>query len=99
MNGDLDVQGKLYAFNLIPGNLKIKVIGSNRTVGDAGANGMDIVADIEAPGAGFLAKNDLHFRGRLVVNTIDVKNNAEIYYDVTLGSSGAGGGSPIVTVD
>ena len=99
VNGDLDVQGRLYAFNLIPGNLKIKVIGSNRTVGDAGANGMDIVADIEAPGAGFLAKNDLHFRGRLVVNTIDVKNNAEIYYDVTLGSSGAGGGSPIVTVD
>jgi hypothetical protein len=97
INGNVDVQGTLYAYNNIPANLKIKVIGNNRVFGNAGSDDVDIIADIEAPGADLVSKNKFKFRGRMIFDTIDVKNNAEIYYDTALGSSG-GGGAKVVTV-
>jgi hypothetical protein len=96
VNGPANVGGTLYAYNLIPGNLRVYVLGNN-AFGDLDNNGMDIVADIIAPNASFLARNNLEVRGRLLVKTIELKNNADIYYDVSLGGAG-GGGAVIATV-
>ena len=94
-NGPVDLNGGLRAYNLIPGNLKIYQIGSY-TFGDSDGNNIDLVADISAPSANFVAKNNLTFRGRMVMASIDVQNNAEMYYDAALG--GTSGGAKVVTV-
>ena len=46
---------------------------------------MDITAYVIAPGANFAAKNNLVFRGSGFFNSIDVKNNADFFYDESLG--------------
>jgi Flp pilus assembly protein TadG len=96
VNGPVTVGGALQAYDLVPANLKIYQRGAN-VFGDDTVNGMDVVADISAPLATFEAKNSLLFRGRMVINAIEVKNNAEIYYDVAL-SDATPGGPVIVTV-
>ena len=90
VNGPIMVSGSLCAYNLVPGNLKIYQLGNN-DFGDDDINGGDIVADVIAPRADFLARNNLTFRGRLLVRTIVLQNNADLYYDVALGSSMVGG--------
>ena len=96
VNGPVVVGGALRAYDLSPANLKIYQRGAN-VFGDDNINGMDIVADISAPLATIEAKNALLFRGRMIVDNIDIKNNAEIYYDITL-SDATAGGPLIVTV-
>ena len=56
VNGPVEVNGALRAYNLIPGNLKIYQIGSY-TFADSDNNGnnIDLVADISAPSATFSA--------------------------------------------
>lgn len=97
VNGPIEVNGALRAYNLIPGNLKIYQIGSY-TFADSDNNGnnIDLVADISAPSATFAAKNNLTFRGRMVAGSISVKNNSDVYYDSALG--GSNGGPKVVTV-
>ena len=98
VNGDVDVNGSLLAYNLIPGNLKINQIGTHVFGDDDGSgNNLNIVADISGPNSTFVANNNLEFRGRIVMKSITLKNNAEIYYDVALGGA-TGGGATIVTV-
>lgn len=96
VNGPVNISGAIRAYNLIPANLTIKQRGNN-VFGDPSANGIDIVADIQAPGSDFVAKNNLKFRGRMIVRSIEVKNNAEIYYDSALGES-TGGTMRVLTV-
>lgn len=96
VNGPIMVAGSLLAYDLIPGNLKIYQIGGN-DFGDGTVNGMNVVADIVAPTCDFLARNNLTFRGRMVMKSIELKNNGDIYYDVALGTSN-GPGPLIVTV-
>jgi hypothetical protein len=97
VNGPVEVNGALLAYNLIPANLKVNQIGAN-TFADSDGNGnnIDIVADVSAPSATFVAKNNLLFRGRLVARSIEVKNNAEMFYDVKL--TAPGGSGKVVTV-
>jgi hypothetical protein len=97
VNGPVEVNGALRAYNLIPGNLKIYQIGSY-TFADSDNNGnnIDLVADISAPSAAFSAKNNLTFRGRMIAASITVKNNADVYYDTALGGGNAG--PKVVTV-
>jgi hypothetical protein len=96
IKGPIVVGGSLYPYNMIPGNLKIYQIG-NYDFGDDGVNGADIVADIIAPEADFLARNNLTFRGRMIVNSIVLQNNGDLFYDVALGGS-TGGGAVVFTV-
>jgi len=97
VNGPVEVNGALRAYNLIPSNLKIFQIGSY-TFADSDNNGnnIDLVADISAPSAAFSAKNNLTFRGRMIAGSISVKNNADVYYDTALGGGNAG--PKVVTV-
>ena len=96
VNGPIEINGALRAYDLIPGNLKVYQLGAN-TFADSDGNGnnIDIVADVSAPLATLVAKNKLLFRGRLIAGTIEVKNNADLFYDVNLGGTG---GSKVVTV-
>lgn len=96
VNGPIMIAGSLLAYDLIPGNLRIYQINNN-DFGDGTANGMRIVADVMAPTSDFFARNNIDFFGRLVVKSIELLNNAEIYYDVALGGS-TGVGPTIVTV-
>ena len=98
INGPVEINGALRAYNLIPANLRVYQIG-NYTFADSDSNGnnIDIVADVSAPSAHFMAKNSLLLRGRLVAGSIEVKNNADFFYDVGLGGAG-GNGSKVVTV-
>ena len=95
INGNVDLQGELTAYQSIPANLKIYQIGSNRTFGNSSANDITIYAVIMAPNSAFSAKNNLKFYGSSVFKTIDVKNNADIYYDESLGSAS---GTPTVVM-
>jgi Flp pilus assembly protein TadG len=96
VNGPVEINGALLAYNLVPGNLKVFQIGAT-TFADSDGNGnnINIVADVSAPQAAFMARNNLLLRGRLIAASIDVKNNAEIYYDLSLGTTE---GSRVVTV-
>jgi len=96
VNGPIIVGGALYPYNMIPGNLRIYQIG-NYDFGDDGINGADIVADIVAPEADFLARNNITFRGRMIVHSITLQNNGDFFYDVALGGS-TGGGAVVMTV-
>ncbi|HEX8912753.1 MAG TPA: hypothetical protein VF796_10375, partial [Humisphaera sp.] len=95
VNGDLNVSGTLTAYQNVPANLKVYVIGA-RTIADDGYNNVDITADIEAPSSAFESKNNLTFRGRLLADTILTKNNADLFYDESLGD--AGGATVVTTI-
>lgn len=86
INGNAAVSGSLLAYQNIPRNLKIYMIGA-RVFGDGNANDVDVTADIEAPYSAFIVKNNLYFRGRMLFDTITVKNNAEMFYDEFYGPS------------
>jgi Flp pilus assembly protein TadG len=95
LNGDASVDGTLRAADRLPASLKVYVIGA-RTFGDAGANDFDVTADIEAPQAAFVAKNNFTFRGRMFFDSIEFKNNADLYYDESFGR--ADGSATVQTV-
>ena len=95
VNGPIMVSGSLQPVSLVPADLRINQLG-NYPFNDDDFNGMDIVADIVAPGASFEAKNNFTFRGRMIVSTIHLWNNADIYYDLALGGTGLG--RSVVTV-
>jgi hypothetical protein len=96
VNGNIHLKGSLRAYNLIPANLKVYQLGADRVFDTDEDNGVDIVADVVAPGSAFTARNNLHFRGRMSFATVDLRNNAEIYYDAILGSTTATGSTPAV---
>jgi Flp pilus assembly protein TadG len=85
VNGNVDLDADLTAYNKIPSNLKIYQIGNNRTFGDVGNNNIDIYADVESPGGNFVAKNNMNFYGMAVFNTITVKNNSNFFFDEATG--------------
>lgn len=87
VNGDVNLSGSLKAYQMIPSNLTVYQLGSGRTFGNSGANGITVCADVIAPGADFVAKNNLEFYGSGFFKTVDVKNNCDFYYDVQLGKA------------
>ncbi len=96
VNGNVDLNGDLTAYNSVPSNLKIYQLGTGRSFGDSGSNNMDIIAVISAPGSDFSAKNNMKFRGACTFETINCKNNADFYYDEAIGS--AAGGTTVTMV-
>ncbi|HEV8377363.1 MAG TPA: pilus assembly protein TadG-related protein [Tepidisphaeraceae bacterium] len=85
VNGNVDLDADLRAYNNIPSNLKIYQIGTGRTFGDVGTNNLVVVADVEAPGADFEARNNVIFMGMAVFRTITVKNNSQFFFDEAAG--------------
>ena len=89
VNGPCDINGGLYAANLIPANLRFYQYGNN-TFGESSTNIMNVVADIWAPNADFIMKNNGTFRGRAYFHSFTAKNNAQVYYDESFGPASGG---------
>ena len=68
----VDVEGK-------PSNLKILQIGTGRT--STAQNDFSITAAVTAPGSTFIANNKLFFYGTAVFQSVEAKNNTEIFVD------------------
>jgi hypothetical protein len=89
VNGNVDLQGELRAFQEMPSNLTVYVVGDKRTFGDAKANGSSstfaIVGNVIAPTADLEMKNNFHYSGAGYFKTITMKNNAHFFYDQELG--------------
>jgi Flp pilus assembly protein TadG len=94
VNGNVVIGGNLTASSGVPGDLVIYQYGAN-TFGDPSINGMAITADVIAPGSDFTAKNNLTFYGAGFFNSITTKNNADFYYDTTIGPAD---GSTVVSM-
>lgn len=88
LNGNLTLDGALTAYKNIPANLRIYILGPNRTFGpstSSGSNHMTIIADVWAPTTNYNSKNNDVFMGRAFFNSITaLKNNAQFYYDSSL---------------
>ncbi len=82
VNGDIDVSGSITAYDSIPANLHIYQLGSGRSFSASGS----ITAVIIAPGSDFSTKNNFNFYGSCLFNTITAKNNADFFYDTSLGA-------------
>ena len=96
IDGNVDLMGDFRAYQDLPSNLKVYVVGNNRTFGDANANGnsqtFTLAAVILAPGADLIMKNNFKFSGSGLFKSISTKNKAEFFYDLGLGDpSGANG--------
>ena len=93
ISGDAVIDGTIGPASGTPSDLNIYQYGSHN-FGDLGINGINITANVMAPGSDLVAKNALYFYGGAVFNSINVWNNAEFYYDAELG---AADGSNVVT--
>jgi hypothetical protein len=98
VNGNVDLEGDLIAYNSVPSNLAVFQYGASSTFGSTagGANNTNIIADILAPTVAMTEKNNLYYYGRGFFASIDTKNNADFYYDEAFGA--AIGGKTIMTV-
>ncbi len=76
--------GEIAAYQNIPASLKIRQRGAGTNFGGPNANSVNLIADIEAPQTAFAAKNNATIQGRAIFDSINVKNNAEFYYDESL---------------
>ena len=85
VNGAVTLDGTLAPASLIPGDLTIYQYGTT-TFGDSSANGITIYATVYAPNSDFSAKNNLTFYGSGTFNSITAKNNANFFFDQSLGS-------------
>jgi hypothetical protein len=97
VNGPVDLNGTMNPLDEIPDHLRIFQLGANTfdfVNGSGGGNNILLVAVIDAGGCDLIVKNNLEFRGRMTFRTIEVKNDADLYYDTALG--GANGGTRIV---
>jgi hypothetical protein len=84
VNGPVDLNGDLRAYNGIPAHLKLYQRGSG---GFGVGNNVTLTADIEAPASDLDTHNNFTFRGRMLFRTITLHNNADLYYDEDLGPS------------
>src|SRR5439155_9558420 len=85
VNGNVLIDSDMTAYNNIPSNLTIYQLGANRTFGDSKANNVNIVADIQAPGADLVMNNKLTFMGVGIFDTITTKNDAQFFVDEASG--------------
>jgi hypothetical protein len=85
VNGPVAVGGTLAPTSGVPSDLKIYQYGSSG-FGDSASNGMNITAQVQAPGSDFVAKNNLYYAGSGIFNSITTKNNAEFYFDEQQGA-------------
>jgi Flp pilus assembly protein TadG len=91
VNGNIIIKkAEVRAYQTRPANLIIYQHGTNRTFGDPNGNDTEITAHIVAPGASAIFNNKVTIRGSATFNTMEMRNNAEFFFDET--SSPPGGG-------
>jgi hypothetical protein len=73
-----------------PPDLHIYQLGANIFGSDPSDNNVKVTAEIDAPLSTLEMKNNFTFAGRMFFRTIDIKNNALIFYDKSLGSANGG---------
>lgn len=88
----------VFAYNNIPSNLRILIRGAGTYFGGTNANNITLVADITAPQTIFQVNNDASLYGAAVFSIIDVRNNAEFFYDVRINRMLGVSGGAIVLV-
>jgi hypothetical protein len=93
--GGADMSGKVINLNTNPATFALLVAGSSTVptaveLGDGAVTAIDAPMAIYAPNSTVDFKNNLDFKGSLVVKTIKVKNNAEIAYDTRIGGIASG---------
>jgi Flp pilus assembly protein TadG len=76
--------GEITAYQAIPANLRIRQRGAATVFGGDTANSVEFTAAVDAPQTKFNAFNSPTLKGRATFRSIDVKNNAEFYYDEAL---------------
>jgi hypothetical protein len=81
VNGNIDLNDLLIAYQGVPNNLRIYQLGASRTFD--GKNTLKAV--IIAPRSAFTAENVFNFYGACVFDTITVKNNCAFFYDESVG--------------
>jgi hypothetical protein len=79
VNGDITTDADFVTSGAIPSNLKIFQLGTDRTF--TAEKDIHLVAEVQAPGSDFYAKNNAYLSGSGIYKTITVKNNAEFYFD------------------
>jgi hypothetical protein len=85
VNGDITISAdrlNLEAYNDIPSNLTLYQIGTSRSF-SVNHNENRIVAQVQAPGSGFLAHDKLDFEGTAIFATIVVHDDGILYFDET----------------
>ena len=89
VDGNVDLMGDFLAYQNVPSNLHIYVVGNNRTFGDNNANGnaktFSLAAVVLAPTADLVMKNNFRFSGAGIFKSITTKNKSEFFYDLALG--------------
>lgn len=93
--GSADMTGKVQNLNTNPATFALLVAGSATVptavdLSDGAVTAIDAPMAIYAPNSTVDFKNNLDFRGSLVVKAIKVKNNADIDYDTRIGSITSG---------
>ena len=92
VNGDISIDNKtsITAYQGRPSNLKIYQTGANRSF--YANNDFEITACIIAPNSNFVANNKLTFYGTAVFQSIEAKNNADVFVDERAMSEAVSGG-------
>jgi hypothetical protein len=90
--------GEILAYDSIPANLHIIQRGAGTVFGGPNANNVTFIAAIDAPETDFIVNNGPSLQGRATFRSIQVKNNANFYYDESLRSAVPGYGNGITTV-
>lgn len=93
--GGADLTGKVINVNTNPATFALLVAGSSTVptavdLADGAVTALDAPMAIYAPNSTVDFKNNLDFKGSLVVKSIKVKNNATIAYDTRIGSISSG---------
>ena len=93
--GGADMSGRVINLNTNPATFALMVAGSSTVATavdlfDGAVTAIDAPMAIYAPNSTVDFKNNLDFKGSLVVKTIKVKNNADIDYDTRIGDIASG---------
>lgn len=90
ITGDLNAGNNftISAYQNKPANVRLRFVGSADL--DTG-NSPDIEAEIYLPGGDVELGNNAILKGSVVAKKLELGNNANLYYDTALGSTGSGG--------
>jgi Flp pilus assembly protein TadG len=89
VNGNIDIDDPIVTHGSLPANLKIYQLGSDRKFDIAKET--TLTAQIHAPGSKFNAKKELVFHGSMIIKSLKVAKNADMFVDES--STDSSGGS------
>jgi hypothetical protein len=91
LTGNLNAGNSLTinAYQNKPTNFKLRLVGTGHTF--SAGNGLDLTAELYAPGWDFRMLNNGQVAGSIVARSIDAGTNGELFYDTSLGSTASSG--------